>query len=124
MKFAIQTLLTALFSYIAAYFFPWWTLVICAGVVAMCLSLNKRAAFLGGFVGISLLWMLLATLLDVSNNSLLSAKMALLLGLQSTTVLILLTGLVGGLLGGLGALSGQQLRTLLTYKAPKITRRY
>jgi hypothetical protein len=119
MKFLIQVVLTVLLSYVAEQFLPWWTIGICAAVIAMGLTLNKITAFLGGFTAISLLWMIVATLIDVRTNAILSTKIAPLLGFQSSTLLILLTGLVGGMVGGLGALSGQQLRALLNQKESK-----
>jgi len=125
MKFLTQVSLTALLSYMAEQFLPWWTISICAAIVAMGLPLNRIIAFLGGFTAISLLWMVVATLIDVRTESVLSAKIAPLLGLQSSTLLILLTGLVGGIVGGLSALSGQQVRKLLTQKTSRqVTRRY
>ena len=123
MKFLIQVGLTILISYVAAQFLPWWTIAICAAIVAVGLPLNGVTAYLGGFTAISLLWMATATLIDVRTNAILSAKVAPLLGFQSTTLLIVLTGLVGGMVGGLGALSGQKLRALLTQKKPKQIRR-
>ncbi|MFM2428760.1 MAG: hypothetical protein RL012_644 [Bacteroidota bacterium] len=119
----IQVVLTVLLSYVAEQFLPWWTIGICAAIIAMCLTLNRIAAFLGGFTAISLLWMIVATSIDVRTNAILSTKIAPLLGFQSSTLLILLTGLVGGMVGGLGALSGQQLRALLTPKKPEQFRR-
>lgn len=116
MKFLIQISLTVSLSYIAEQYLPWWTVGICAAAVAMGLPLNKFAAFLGGFTAISLLWMIAATVIDVRTNAILSAKIAPLLGFQSSITLILLTGWVGGMVGGMSALSGQQLRILL---APK-----
>jgi hypothetical protein len=125
MKFLIQVVLTILLSYVAEQCLPWWTIGICAAVVAMGLPLNRITAFLGGFTAIGLLWMIVATLIDVRTNGILSTKITPLLGFQSATLLILLTGLVGGLVGGLGALSGQQIRTLFTQqKAGPIMRRY
>ena len=123
MKFLIQVALTILLSYVAEQHFPWWTIGICAAVVAIGLAPNKITAFLGGFTAISLLWMIVATLIDVRTNAILSTKIAPLLGFQSSTLLVLLTGFVGGMVGGLGALSGQQLRTLLTQKEPRQVRR-
>ncbi len=113
MKFILQTVLTALLSCVAAQFLPWWSVVICAAAVALILDLNKAMAFWGGFVAVSLLWMVIATVIDVKTQAILSSKVALLLGFQNSTLLILLTGMLGGIVGGLGALSGQQLRTLL-----------
>ena len=119
----IQVVLTVLLSYVAEQFLPWWTIGICAAIIAMCLTLNRIAAFLGGFTAISLLWMIVATSIDVRTNAILSTKIAPLLGFQSSTLLILLTGLVGGMVGGFWALSGQQLRALLTPKKPEQFRR-
>lgn len=120
MKFLIQVALTILLSYISGQYLhtPWWSIGICAGGVAMTLTLNKITAFWGGFTATSLLWMITATVIDLRTNTILSAKIAPLLGFQSSTLLILLTGLVGGIVGGLGALSGQQLRTLLSQRGP------
>jgi hypothetical protein len=125
MKFLIQVVLTVLLSYVAEQCLPWWTIGICAAVIAMGLPLNRITAFLGGFTAIGLLWMIVTTLIDVRTNGILSAKIAPLLGFQSATLLILLTGLVGGTVGGLGALSGQQIRALLMQQKPRpIARRY
>ena len=116
MRFLLQIVCTALLSYLAEQWLPWWTIVLCAAAVAMGLPTTRWAAFSGGFAAISLLWMLTATLIDVKNQGILAIKVAPLFGLQSPAVLILLTGLVGGLAGGLGALSGQQLHALMTYQ--------
>jgi len=123
MKFLIQVALTTLLSYIAEQHLPWWTISLCAAVVAIELAPSKMTAFLGGFTAISLLWMIVATSIDVHTNAILSTKIAPLLGFQSSTLLILLTGFVGGMVGGMGALSGQQLRTLLAPKEPRKARR-
>jgi len=122
MKFLMQVALTVLLSYVAEQFLPWWTISICSAIVAGVLPLNKVTAFWGGFTSISLLWMTVATVIDVRTHSILSTKIAPLLGCPGTTLLILLTGLVGGMVGGLGALSGQQVRTLLTHKEGGQTR--
>ena len=68
----IQVVLTILLSYMAEQYLPWWTISICAAAVAMGLPLNRITAFLGGFTAISLLWMIVATLIDVRTNSILS----------------------------------------------------
>ena len=119
MRFLIQVALTTLLSSITAQVLPWWSLVICAALVALGLDLNKRPAFWGGFVAISLLWIRTATWIDTKTNAILSSKIAPLLGLQHPIMLILLTGLLGGLMGGLGALRGQQIRALLTHQTTR-----
>ncbi|MFX6506452.1 hypothetical protein ABTG29_18515, partial [Acinetobacter baumannii] len=71
-------------------------------------SLN---AFLAGFLGVAILWIILAALKDIPNEHLLSTKVASLLPLGgSWIVLLLVTGLVGGLVSGFAALTASFLR--------------
>ena len=119
MKISIQIAMTAILSYLTELFLPTWCIFICAAAVATICHTSSVSAFISGFVAVGLLWTLMATVIDAKTNAILSTKMAPLFGLQSATTLILLTGLVGGIMGGLGALSGQQIRTLLAHKEPK-----
>lgn len=113
MRFLIQVILTSLFSYILQQFMSPWIVVFVAGLVALVIQSSPTSAFLGGFISISLLWMLKATVIDVYTDSILSVKVAALMGLKSSIALILLTGIVGGILGGFGAASGQHLIRVL-----------
>lgn len=116
MRFFVQVILTSLLSYILQQFIAPWIVVPIAMLVALMTQNNAAAAFLGGFAAIGLLWMAKATMIDVYTNSILSAKVASVLGFQSSIMLILLTGLIGGLLGGLGAASGQHILFMLKRK--------
>src|SRR5690606_12270821 len=98
MRFLVQVILTSLLSYILQQFLAPWIVVPVAMLVALMTQHNASASFLGGFAAISLLWMGKATMIDVYTNSILSVKVAALLGLKSPIMLILLTGLIGGLL--------------------------
>ncbi|OJW66627.1 MAG: hypothetical protein BGO68_01600 [Candidatus Amoebophilus sp. 36-38] len=113
MRFIFQVILTSLISYILQQFMPSWIVVFVAAIVALFVQSNPAAAFLGGFAAISLLWMCKATIIDVYTNSILSVKVAAILGMKSSIMLILLTGILGGLLGGLGAASGQHLLRII-----------
>jgi hypothetical protein len=60
-----------------------------------------------------LAWGGLSWWIDWQNTSLLSKQVAILLPLQgSSAALILLTGILGGILGGVAALSGSYLRVI------------
>jgi hypothetical protein len=122
MRFLVQVILTSILSYILQQFIAPWIVVPVAMLIALMTQNNASAAFLGGFAAISLLWMVKATVIDVYTNSILSAKVAPLLGLKSPIMLILLTGLVGGLLGGLGAASGQHMLYMLKKKHRSVYR--
>lgn len=111
MRFVVAILLTALLSFICSLYFEWWVIAIVAFVVSIIVKQKAWKAFLAGFVAIFLLWASLAEWMDSANGSLLSKKIASLLPLGGSSILlILITGLVGGLVGGFAALSGCYVR--------------
>lgn len=111
MRFLLATLLIALFSFIAGMFFPWWSLAVIAFLVALLFPQTLGRNFLSGFLGIFILWGLLSLWIDSANNNILSHKIAQLLPLGGSSVLlILVTALIGALVGGFAAMSGGSLR--------------
>ncbi len=107
MKIFISILLTALLSFAGCLFLPWWFIAIAAFMVAAVVGQNGLRSFLCGFVALFALWGLSATIIDVQNHHLLSSKVARLLPLAGQyQLLILFTGLVAGLVGGMAALTG------------------
>ena len=110
MKFIITTLLIAILSFCSGLFLPWWGFAFIAFAVSALLPQRPMVAFLSGFLALFLLWGGLAWLLDAANNSILSGKIARILPLGGSSVLlILVTALVGALVGGGAALSGSYL---------------
>ena len=84
-----------------------------AFIVAALIHQRAGKAFLSGFLGLFLLWGILAFIIDQNNQHLLSAKVAELLPLGgSSFLLILVTALIGGLVAGLAALAGSFMRTV------------
>ncbi len=110
MKFLLTTLLIFLLSFIAGLYLPWWTVAVVAFLSALLVQPKIGAGFLAGFLGVSLLWAALAIWIDAANESLLSQKIAQLLYLGgSTQLLILVTALAGGLVGGFAAMAGSSI---------------
>ena len=110
MKFIISLLLTALLSFTAGLYLPWWSIALCAFVVAALILQQPLRAFLAGFLGVFLLWALLAWWIDFKNEGLLSARIASLLPLGGSSIaLILVTSFVGGLVAGFAAITGSYL---------------
>ncbi len=113
MKFISAIILTALTGYIAGIlsFSPWWGFAVTTLLVAVLVHQKAGKAFLSGFLGIFLLWAGLAYWMDKENNGILSHKIAQILPLNGNSLLlILITGLVGGLVAGFAAMSGSFLR--------------
>lgn len=112
MKFIVAALLTALLAFIGGLFFDWWILAVAALLVAALVHQRAGKAFLAGFTGGFLLWGLLSFWIDSKNDGILSVKIAQLFYLgNSSGLLILVTALIAGLVGGMAALSGSYLRS-------------
>jgi hypothetical protein len=113
MKFLLSILLTAALSFVAGMFLPWWSIAIVALLVALLLPQRTGMDFLSGFIGIFLMWALVSTWIDIENEHLLSHKLAKIFPLGgSSLLLILVTALVGGLVGGFAAMAGSSLRPI------------
>ena len=111
MKFLTATFLTALLAFISGLFLPWWGIAITSLLVALLVHQKAGKAFLAGMLGVLLLWVGLAWWIDMKNNGVLSKKVAAVLPLGGNALLlILLTGIVGGLVAGFAAMSGSFLR--------------
>jgi hypothetical protein len=113
MKFISALLLTALLSYAAGFWFPWWIIAVAAFLVALLIPQSPFRAFLSGFIALFILWFALAYYLDFRNHHILSLKISEILFKQSSSLLITaVTGLLAALVGGLAALSGATCRRL------------
>jgi len=111
MKFAIALIVTALLSFAAGLYMPWWSLALAAFAVAALIPQKPWLAWLSGFLALFLLWGGLALFIDIRNLHILSQKMAQLLPVGgSVALLILLTAFVGALVAGFAALTGSFLK--------------
>ena len=111
MKFFVALLLTALLSYIAGLFFPWWSVAIASFLVALLVHQKAGRAFAAGFSGLLILWMVLVWWINVKNENVLSGRIGELFGIGNNPLLLMLiTALIGGLVAGFGAMSGSYLR--------------
>ena len=111
MKFLITFILIGILSFAACTFFPWWSIAIVAFIVALVIPQSAFSAFLAGFLSTGLLWLVLSYYISRINNDLLAGKISLLIFHSNNPLLLILaTGLIGALVSGLGALSGNLFR--------------
>ncbi len=106
MKFIIQIVVTIIIGFALQSFLPWWTLAVGAFGVAYFIDNKALASFAAGFLGAALLWIGMAYYLDYATQSIITEKVNKLLPLNA----FVLTGLIGGIVGGLSALTGTFLR--------------
>lgn len=111
-KFGFQTLIILVLGSIAQYFFPFWSVAVVAALVGFLFKYeNSAVSFAAGTAAVTLLWTGYAGYLNSANASQLAGQIGQLFK-TSQGYLIPATGLIGGLLGGLGAQSGTLLRKL------------
>jgi hypothetical protein len=104
MKAAI--LISALGSWGVMLFFPWWTFVIPCVIAGVIGPDRGFKAFLSGFIGVGLMWFILAAFADWQNSYVLTSRMADILSLNATWLLYLITISIGAVIGALSCLTG------------------
>jgi hypothetical protein len=112
-KVLLKIFLTAVIAYLLQAILPWWSVVIASFSISFIISTKGLSSFVGGFLGIGILWSMLAAITDFQTDSILTDRVAGIFLLPNSQILILITSIIGGLVGGLGALSGSYLRSWL-----------
>ena len=109
-KVFLKIILTAVLAYVLQTILPWWSVVIAGFAISFIISTKGLSSFLGGFLGIGMLWFALATIIDYQTDSILTDRVAGIFSLPASQLLILITSIIGGLAGGFGALTGSYFR--------------
>lgn len=102
----VRATIIAVLTTVSQTYLPWWTCTIVAFMVEAMLG-HGRLGFFSGFYGVAIPWMLLAAYINRQNESELAYRVLELLKLpRFAMVLILVTGLLGGTVGGMASLVG------------------
>ena len=113
-KNLINFIATIIIALLLSMVLPWWSVILASFLTAILFSLRKSAVFFVPFFAITLFWMVYAFWLSNANDFTLSKKIAVLLPLEGNPyLLIIVTGIVGGLAAGIAAIFGKQCATLL-----------
>jgi len=111
MKFLSAIVLTVILAYLSGIYLPWWTIAVAAFLAGLAVAQRPGRAFLSGFLGIFLLWGTLAWQANSANEGILAARVAMILPLGGSAImLIFATALAGALVGGMSAMTGSLLR--------------
>jgi hypothetical protein len=107
MKFFISLVLTALLSFAACLYLPWWSIAVAAFIVAVLIPQNPGKAFSTGFLALLLLWGGLSFWISSNNEHLLAHKIStLIIKADNPYYLIFATAFIGALVAGFAALCG------------------
>lgn len=119
-RFIGQLILVIAFSYASQFILPWWGVMVGSALATLLIYNKALSSFFAGFLGLGLLWFYLAYTIDTANQSLLSGKVAALFGLASGFQMVLVTALLGAIIGGVSALTGNYFISI--FKKIKINR--
>lgn len=112
MKFFFQLLAIMALTFLLELFLPWYYIAVAAFVGGYVLK--SRANFLAGFLAIAILWCLYAWLQTNTGASApsndLAERTAHIFTLPGKELLILITGVIGGMVAGFAALTGSLLK--------------
>ena len=101
-------------SFAACIYFPWWIVAFCSAFPLFIIPMSARSAFICGFLALFCLWSGMSFWISQNNEHLLAQQLSILImKVGNPLALVLLTGFVGGLVGGFAALSGRYLRILI-----------
>ena len=117
MKFFVSIILIALVSFVSSLFLPWWVIAIVGFAIAFIIPQRAGSAFLSGFLALFLLWVGISFYISNANGHLLAHKMSVLfLKIDNPFLLIIVTGIIGGLVAGFASISGSLCRELVGAK--------
>ena len=108
MNFLIIAILSALLQIFA----PWWVIAIVPFVILLWRASRSSGAFWAGFGGIAVPWLLYGYYQHFISDGALSDRVAKIFMLPNGILLLLVTALVGGLVGGFSGLAGYSVRQI------------
>ncbi len=113
-KNIINFIATLVLAVLLSLVLPWWSVMTAALATALFVPLKKAAVFFVPFLAILLFWATYSFILSSGNDYTLAKRIAILLPLGGNPyVLMLVTGVVGGLAAGIAAVFGKQLSLTL-----------
>lgn len=90
----------------SGFIFTWWAIAIIAFVAAFYAGKTSVQAFWSGFFAIAASWLILILFKTVPNNHILADRVAKMLQLSNWILVMVITQLIGGVVGGMASLSG------------------
>jgi hypothetical protein len=103
-------LIIAIISLILQFFLPWWIIAPIAFGLSFLMAKSGKQAFGSAFLAIFLLWIVMGLIHTLPNENILANKVGTMLSLPDASfnwiIVLLITGIIGGLASGFSGLSG------------------
>lgn len=111
-------LIIFILSLASGFVFTWWVGAIIAFIAAWFAGKRSGQTFWSGFLAVAAAWLILALFKSVPNDHILASRVAKMIGLPHWTLVLLITLIIGGLAGGMAALSGLLVKKAMTSPQP------
>lgn len=112
MKFLILFLSSGLAALILGPFLPFWAMMSVIAVLAFLTGGKGSHSFFSAALGMGLAWFFVPLWITWNTGSALPEKVARIMGIDHYGILVAATALVGFLIGGFAALTGNRFRKL------------
>jgi len=106
MNFLIIFIVTAILQ----LFTPWWIIALVPFLIMIWRPVSSFKSFATGFLAIAALWFSYGLYLHLDSQGAMSNRIAAIFSLPNGILLLIVTTVVGGLVGGLSGLSGYFVR--------------
>lgn len=93
---------------------PWWMIAIIAFLSALFMGKTPGKSFVAGLLGVAAAWAILALIKSVLNENILAGRVAVLFHLPGWFWVVVVSSIIGGLVGGFAALSGMFFKRAFT----------
>ncbi|WP_142454136.1 hypothetical protein [Gracilimonas mengyeensis] len=106
----LLSLLILISAFLLNLFLPWWSIALPGLILGYVFNKQMWVSFGWGFLALFLLWGGQALYIHLANDGILSSRIAEMLQVGSPWLVVLATGILGGLVSGLAALTGAALK--------------
>lgn len=106
----LALLLIVITVYLAGIFLPWWGPIIPCVIIGVMMNWKIGQAFLWGFIGIFGLYAALTWGIDSANDHILTTRISQLFQNIGNAGLIIISGIIGALIGGVATALGASFR--------------
>lgn len=114
-RILIHSILSIVLALVFQAFTPWWGVALATAITSFIIRLKGAWVFFAPFIAIGSFWAIQGYLISAANEFILAKKIAVLLPLDgSVSLLVMFTAIIGGLVAGLGSLSGRTLKVLVS----------
>ncbi len=112
MRFSLLFILSGMCAYFLGAYLPHWGIMLVIGLLAAAVGGRGSMAFFAAALAVGAVWFFAPLWITISTDTDFPGKMAEVMGFDNDLALFGITALIGFLLGGLAALTGNRLRKI------------